>query len=237
MKNIFLVFGYGIPKNILKDENYNFYLKMVFNHIYNLVIQKGISSPIVICSGGKTDMFKPYQRTEAEEMIKLLKKLVKRPFLKTATQDWLFLEEKESLSTLENFINCKTLLKKKKITKANVYIFCEKTREKRVRVVGKEVFGKSFNFQVMPVDFDNSANRYIAPELIAKKERIELKHSMWALENTQNLKKHHKLFKEKIDYLRKAGPGAHTESVKKWWEEKLKEIDAVTRNKYSNHSE
>jgi hypothetical protein len=37
MKNIFLILGHGIPKNILKDENCNFYLKMVFNKIYDVV--------------------------------------------------------------------------------------------------------------------------------------------------------------------------------------------------------
>lgn len=91
MKNIFLVFGYGIPKDILKDENYNFYLKMVFNQIYNLVIEKNIDNPVIICSGGKTDMYKPYKRTESTEMTKLFKSIAKRPFLKQVTKDWLFI--------------------------------------------------------------------------------------------------------------------------------------------------
>ncbi len=225
MKNVFLVFGYGIPKDIYKDENYNFYLKMVFNKIYDFVIKQSIRNPIIICSGGKTDMFKPYERTEAVEMIKLLKKLSERPFLKTITKDWLFLPEKKSLSTLENFISCKTLLKNKKINKANLYIFCEQTREKRIKTVGKKIFNKNYNFQVVPIDFDVSSNRYIDPEFLAKKERVELKHSLWALESTENFKKHHELFQEKIDYLRKAGPDVHVEAVKEWWEKKLKEIE------------
>lgn len=225
MKNVFLVFGYGIPKDIHKDENYNFYLKMVFNKIYDFVIKQNIKNPIIICSGGKTDMFKPYRRTEAEEMIKLLKMLAKRRFLKTVTKDWLFLPEKKSLSTLENFINCKELLKGKKINKANLYIFCEQTREKRIKTVGKKIFDKNYNFQVVPIDFDVSSNRYIDPEFLAKKERVELNHSLWALESTENLKKHHELFQEKIDYLRKAGSDVHVEAVKEWWEKKLKEIE------------
>jgi len=225
MNDVFLVFGYGIPKDILKDENYNFYLKMVFNKIYDLVTKKDIKKPIIICSGGKTDMFKPYKRTEAEEMIKLLKKLAKRPFLKIATQDWLFISEKKSLSTLENFLNCKAVLKKRKIQKANLYIFCEQTREKRIKMVGKKVLGKNYNFQVVPIDFDVSPNRYIDLEFLTKKEQAELKHSMWALKNPENLKKHHGLFREKINYLRKAGPEIHVDAIKKWWIKELKKIE------------
>jgi len=82
MNNIFLIFGYGIPKNILKNENYNFYLKMVFNRIYDIIVKTKVRKPLVICSGGKTDIFKPYNRTEAEEIIKFLKKLRNKPFLK-----------------------------------------------------------------------------------------------------------------------------------------------------------
>lgn len=94
MNNIFLVFGYGVPKNILKDENYNFYLKIVFNKIYDLVVKNKIYKPITICCGGETDMFKPYKRTEADEMIKLFKTLIEeRPFLKSTTKSWLLFQK------------------------------------------------------------------------------------------------------------------------------------------------
>ena len=75
MKNIFLILGYGIPKNISKDGNYNFYLKIVFNRIFEITIKKCLIEPLVILSGGKTDCFSPYARTEAEEMTKLFNKL------------------------------------------------------------------------------------------------------------------------------------------------------------------
>ncbi len=224
MKNIFLVLGYGIPKNILKDENYSFYLKIVFNKIYDLVTKKSIKAPFIICSGGKTDMFKPYKRTEAGEMVRLLKKLGNKSFLKHLTKDWLFVLEKKSFSTLENLLNCLGILKNKRIQKANLYIFCEQTRENRVKVVGKKIFNRNYNFQVIPVDFDVSSNRYINPVFLQEKEKIELKNSLWALESPGNLKKHHKLYKERIDYLRKAGPSIHKEALKKWWEEKLKTL-------------
>ena len=224
MNDVFLIFGYGIPRNILKDENYNFYLKMVFNKIYDFVVKKGIENPTIVCSGGKTDMFKPYKRTEAEEMIRLLKSLSKRPFLREATRNWLFIPEKKSLSTLENFLNCLQQIKKRKIKKANFYIFCEQTREKRIKVLAKKMLDKNYNFLVAPIDFDVSTNRYLSPDFIAKKEKVELKHALWALQSPENLKKYHEVFAEKINYLRKAGPNVHVEAVKEWWEQKLKEL-------------
>jgi len=225
MKNIFLVFGYGIPKNILKDENYNFYLKMVFNQIYELVIKNGINDPIIICSGGKTDMYKPYKRTEGAEMVKLIKSIAKRPFLKQVTKDWLFIPEKTSLSTLENFLNCKAILKKRGIQNTNLSIFCEKTRERRIKRLAKETVDKDYNFQVLPIDFDVSENRYLDPKFIEKKEKLVLKHDLWALQSPENLKKYHKLFEEKFEFLRKAGPNAHTRAVREWWEKKINELE------------
>lgn len=44
--SIFLILGHGVPKDILKDENYNLYLKSVFNKIYDLKIQNKITNPI-----------------------------------------------------------------------------------------------------------------------------------------------------------------------------------------------
>jgi len=225
MNDIFLVFGYGVPKNILKDENYNFYLKMVFNKIYSLVVKNKTEKPIIIACGGETDMLKPYKRTEADEMIKLFSAFIKeRPFLKSMTKNWLFIPENKSLSTLENLFNSKKIVEKQRIKKANFFIFCEQTREKRIKVLAKKILDKNYNFLVVPIDFDVSANRYLSPEFLDKKEKVELEHSLWALQNPKNLKKHHEVFVEKIEYLRKAGPKVHIEAVKKWWEQKLKEL-------------
>jgi hypothetical protein len=225
MNEIFLVFGYGIPKDILKDENYNFYLKHVFNWIYRFVIKNKISKPIIITSGGDTDMRKPYKRTEADEMIKLFSAFIgKRQFLKAITKNWLFIPENKSISTLENLLNSKNIIAKRKIKNPIFFIFCEQTREKRIKVLAKKILN-NYNFQVIPIDFDVSANRYLSAEFLAKKEKAELRHSLWALQSPQNLKKHHKVFVDKINYLRNAGPEVHIETVKKWWEQKLKELE------------
>lgn len=226
MNDVFLVFGYGVPKNILKDENYNFYLKMVFNKIYSFVVKNKTDKPIIITCGGETDMLKPYKRTEADEMIKLFSVFIKeRPFLKPMTKNWLFIAENKSLSTLENLLNSNKIIQKRKVKKANFFIFCEQTREKRIKVLAKKILDKNYNFLVVvPIDFDVSANRYLPIEYLAKKESTELKHSLWALKSPENIKKHHEVFVEKIEYLRKAGPKVHIEAVKKWWEQKLKEL-------------
>ena len=230
MRNVFLILGYGIPKNILKDENYNFYLKTVFNKIYDLVTKNKAKSPVIICSGGRTDMFKPYKRSEAGEMVKLLEKLSKRLSLKEITKDWSFVLGKNPLSTLENLLNCQKIIQKRKIRKSNLYIFCEQTREKRIKILAKKILNKNHNFKVIPIDFDISSNRYISLEFLAKKEKAELNHSLWALQNPENLKKHHKLFKERITFLRKAGPKVHTKAVKEWWKKKLKELETKSPN-------
>ncbi|MFH0929992.1 MAG: ElyC/SanA/YdcF family protein [Candidatus Moraniibacteriota bacterium] len=227
MNNVFIVFGYGVPKNILKDEKYNFYLKIVFNKIYSTVLKNDISRPIIIFCGGNTDGFKPYKRTEADEMIKFFSKLIKdSPSLKSITKNWTLISENKSLSTLENLINSKKILSKSNIKKANIFIFCEQTRENRIKALARKIFDKNYNLQIEPIDFDVSANRYLPTEYLAKKENAELKHSLWALKSQENLKKHHKMFEEKFEYFRKAGPKTHADTIKKWWDQKLKELNS-----------
>lgn len=223
MNNIFLIFGYGVPKDIFKDENYNFYLKMAFNKIYDLTVKKQITNPVIICSGGMTDCFKPCKRSEAEEMVKFLKKISNKPFLKKITKDWTFIPEKKSLSSLENFLNCLQIVEKKNIKAANFYLFCEKTREKRIKTLAKKML-KNYKFEILPIDFDVSQNRYLDPEFLKKKEKTELKHSLRALKSPQNLKKHHEMFEEKIKYFRKKDIIKNPDVIRKWWENKISSI-------------
>jgi len=83
---------------------------------------------------------------------------------------------------------------------------------------------KKYNPIVIPVDFDTSANRYLDPKFLTKKERLVLKYDLWALKNSTNLKKYHKIFEDKLKFLRKAGPEAHTEAVKEWWEQGINKL-------------
>lgn len=219
MNHIFIVFGYGVPRDILKDENYDFYLKTVFNKIYGYCAKSHVANPLIILSGGSTDCFRPYQRTEAGEMAKFFSTFIKgRPFLKRITKKWVFIKEPESLSTLENLINSRKIILKRKITKATCFVFCEQTREQRVSIVAKKVFSRSFHLQVVPIDFDVSADRYLPPTYLARKEAGEINYSAWALRSPANLKKHHAFFEEKIRYFRKAGPKRQQQVAKEWWD-------------------
>ncbi|MFA6551340.1 MAG: hypothetical protein WCV41_02300 [Patescibacteria group bacterium] len=228
MKNIFLVLGYGIPKNIIKDENYNFYLKTVFNVIYDDASRHNFFDPLIIFSGGKTNLRKPYQKTEGEEMLKLFLSLLKnKSYLKKITEKWQLIAEKNALSTLENILNCKKIVAGKKFNEANVNIFFEQTRKIKVEKLAKKVFGNKYKIKIQPIDFDNSKNRYLDYEFVQKKETAELKHAFWALENKNNLKKYHALHLRKINYLRKYPDNSNM--IKDWWD---KEITEINQNNY-----
>jgi hypothetical protein len=229
MPHTFLIFGYGIPKDILKDETYSRYLVPVFNHIYTTVTEQHITDPLIITCGGKTEMKKPYTRSEAGEMIRFFKHLITtHPHLKPITKHWKWLAEGTSLSTLENILNSKKMLDKRGLTQTHITIYCETTRAKRVQTVAKKVFGRGQPIRVVPIDFDLSEHRYLGAEYIHKKETRETRHSLWALKSPENLKKHHELFQKKFDYLRKRGTKAHAKAVKEWWDTALRDIQKTS---------
>lgn len=220
MKKCFLVLGYGVPKNILKDENYNFYLKMVFNKIYNEVLEKNVSKPVIIFSGGKTDCFKPYKRNESDEMIKLFKVLKNRQVVKSKTNDWQMVVERTSLSTLENFLESLKLIKK--LNEVNITVFCEYTRKKRIQRLIKRVFDKKYKVSINSIDFDVSQNRYLGRDFIEKREKGALKEELKALQNKKSLEEYHQQNLEKINFLRNKSPKNHVKDLKEYWRLKLK---------------
>lgn len=222
---IFLILGYGVPKDMSKDDNYNTYLKTALNKIYDLAIVNQAERPTIILSGGHTDMYKPFKRTEAGEMLKFIKNHISKSTLKNIAKHWQFITEAKSISSLENLINTKEILESKRITDKTLYIFCEQTREKRIKKLAGKIFGKIFKISIIPIDFDISSNRYIDPKLITKKEKVELKNALWALESQENFKKLHQLYLDRLVFLRSAGPGIHDLAVKKWWEERLRSLD------------
>ncbi|MFA6447451.1 MAG: hypothetical protein WCW31_04335 [Patescibacteria group bacterium] len=221
MKQHFLVLGYGIPKNILEDENYNFYLKLVFNHIFHWCTTHDQWDPVIIFSGGKTDMFKPFRRTEAREMIKLFATLTKRPTVKARVKEWSLVPEMRSFSTLDNLLYAADIYSSQQQDEAKIIIFGEQTRYKRIQLLAKKIFDE---VKVIPIDFDQTANRYLDPAFIKHKESEVMKFDLWALEDPSNLKEHRALFKKKFAFLRKAGPTKHVDAVKQWWEQELREL-------------
>lgn len=222
MKNIFLIFGYGVSDDITKDERYVVYLTSALNKIYEISSNDKVA-PIIICSGGVTDMTPPYKRNEANGMIDFFTWLIKeRQYLKPILKKWIFIPEKKSLSTLENIIFCKNIIEERKIDNGNVYVFCEYTRRKRVQILTKKVFPKNYAVRVIPVDFDLSPRRYLDPGFLEEKENTEIDHSLWALKSMGNFKKHHEAFEEKMKILREHKGEQQMDVLKKYWSEKLK---------------
>ncbi len=167
MKQCFLVLGYGIPKDIRDDKNYGCYLGLVFNAVFDWCTTHHRWNPVIIFSGGKTDMFKPYHRTEAREMIRLFTSLTHRSAVKERVQKWSLIPETRALSTLDNLLYTADLCSSRKLDQRNVIVFCEQTRQRRISSLAKKVFGKA---KVIPLDFDQSSNRYLEPTFIRQKE-------------------------------------------------------------------
>jgi uncharacterized phage-like protein YoqJ len=222
MQEFVLINGYGVPKDIFKDDSYRTYLNHLFNVVYESSVREGLE-PVIIFSGGKTDMFKPYQRTEAGEMAKYFKALAKRPFVAKVTKTWKYELESRALSSLENMLFARELLKKKYPRIKSGTIAFEQTRAQRIQAVAKEIFNKSDELTFLPIEFDISVNRYDL-ELVDKKEKYALKMDLWSLESTKNLKMHHDVFADKIKTLRQAGPVHHQEAVQEWWKKSLQRV-------------
>lgn len=204
--DLFLVFGYGIPKDIFQDDNYKTYLGITFNTIFDQV-QKTRRDAYIIFSGGKTAMAEPYTRSEAGEMKKYFEFLLERPFLNEYAKRVHLLTEEESYSTLENILFTKKITENKDINPENIHIFIEKNRKRRVEVLAKKIFERPA--KVHAIDFDKNEARYMDPAKIRQKENMELIKALWALEKPENMQKYHELFKERINLLRKADPKDH----------------------------
>lgn len=221
----YLVLGYGIPKKLEVDANYRTYLGIVFNTIFS---QSQISKELatMIFCGGLTDMFKPYKRTEAQEMLRLFRLFADRSVCRDVTKSWQYVLEKKSLSTLENLVYAKQILDGKKLNATSLTIFCEATREKRIKRLAKKIFG---NANVVAIDFDLSENRYLDPAFIEKRERATVELDDWAMKNPENMKEFRKLFLEKFAFLRKAGPGNHQVALREWWHKRLDALNSTPR--------
>ncbi len=225
MRSFYLINGYGVPKDIFKDDSYRTYLNQIFNVIYDASVFHQVE-PVIIFSGGKTDMFKPYRRTEAGEMAKYFKFLAGRPFVKAVTKTWKYELEDRALSSLENILFARELLTKKYPKVKTGTIIFEATRTKRIQTVAKKVLKKFSSLKFLPLEFDVSVARY-DHALVTKKETYALEIDLWSLKSAHNLKVHHEIFVEKIHTLRQAGPLHHQEAVQDWWRQTLLKLELI----------
>lgn len=159
-------------------------------------------------------------------MKKYFSMLMKRPEVRRVTKSWRLIEEKKSLSTLENFLNVEDILKELPITKGELTIFHEWRRRQRVRRTARLVL-KGFQARCNAVDFDVSANRYIPNTLFRKKELKSYQLDLWVLENLKDrIKTYHRVYTRKMAFLRRAGGQNHVEALKAWWEKELGKLKA-----------
>ncbi len=97
-----LIPGYGIPEDIFKDCNYNTYLTGCFNRLFD---EYRGAEGVIVFSGGCTDCYSPYKRTEAREMKKWFEKQMKHIRQAAGVRlQWRMKTENRSLSTLENVL-------------------------------------------------------------------------------------------------------------------------------------
>lgn len=213
---LFIILGYGIPKDILQDGNYSRYLNFVFNQIFDRAVGQKAT---IIFTGGLVDCFQPYQRIEALELKHFFEKKCQSVGMSKQLRQWRLLAEKKSLSTLENLLFSKKLINDYRLKNLEVLIFCEWTRKSRVYRLAQKIFGKKC--LVSAIDFDTSANRYLDPKFLQQKEKKAWKYDLWSLRSVVNLKKHHILHQQRIKYLRQAKNADHVQAVQQWWSEAL----------------
>jgi len=208
MRSVYIIPGYGVPKDITRDFNMQLYLRAIFNQIYDAHCHGG-NPPLIITTGGKTDMWPPYRRTEAVVMMGALRLFASRQAVAKQTARWTWKAEPLAISTLENAVFTKRLLQ----PTDRVTVFCEQTRAKRLRFLYRRVFG-SLRFRLQPIDFDVSTNRYtpVSPALERKFQQL----NAWALRSPRNLAEHHRFYAERLRFLRRYGATRHVEAVREW---------------------
>lgn len=213
----YLILGYGVPDDIKTDLNYQRYLGLAFNAMF----QRSANAPAtIVACGGRTDIHKPYKRSEASEIAKIIRVWSKRSEIRSATAAWAFLKEERSLSTVENLLYAYGLLQRKHIKQDRIVIFCEHTRRARVRSFASKIFAGA-TIEVIAIDFDLSSNRYLDASFIKVKERKTAVVENWALQSPKNLREYRRALQDRLVRFRKAGPDKHVGEIKKWWEEQL----------------
>lgn len=216
---VFLILGYGIPKQPKTDLNLSLYLRSAFNTIWQSA--RGQTATIIF-SGGATDMQAPYRRREATVLHEQFAALTKRASVKKETQNWICREEPKALSSLDNLVFTAELLKRKKVPVESLTIFCEYTRRVRILRVAKKIF-RSTKIVVIPLDFDQSENRYLDPAFLEKKESIALNIDLRALKNPKDYATHQSLHRERIKKFREGKH--HVKDIQKWWKESWELFD------------
>jgi hypothetical protein len=210
MKHVYAIPGTGVPKNIRTDLNYQLLLRQAFNRIFDDTTKRKIVDPVIIFSGGQTDCWPPYKRSEAAEMAKLFKTLMAGSAVRKYTRQWRLRLEDRSLSSLENHLFVKRLVGSRP---ADITWFAEITRVGRHTLLGRRIFGR--RFRTVGIDYDVSANRYRLG-MIDEREKMHRAYDLWALRSPANQRAHHHYYVERRIFLRSFSPSQHVEAVHQW---------------------
>lgn len=166
---VVVINGYGVPEDFRTDCSYHAYLVQVVNWLWERHRTHAIT---VVPCGGKTDMRRPYRRTEAGEMTRWL-----RPRIVTLglAPRWRVAPVATELTALENM-----LAAAKRYRADPIVYFCEWTRLKKMRALAKRILGARAT--VIGIEFDGSPPRYDRDSRRAL-EREDLRYSLAALED------------------------------------------------------
>jgi hypothetical protein len=189
-----LVCGYGIPEDIMTDKNYFSYLTQVFNFLFDRFADTEGS---VFLSGGPTDCFPPFKRTEARETKRWLVEKIKSAEKEIGQKiPWKIILDNKALSTLENLVNFKPF------AKGRVIIFAEKTRTDRIKKLAKIIFKNQA--KCVFFDFDGSFARY-HKEAIRIREKNALIVHLAAVRDRGKIKDIRQAVQRKLSLMRKHG--------------------------------
>lgn len=223
MYQIFIILGYGVPKNIFKDQNYFNYLSRCFNYIYQKTVDYPDKKQILFFTGGNTDCFKPYKRKEAFEIKKRFFDFTKNNNkLKRLSKKWQVILESKALSTIENIWFARQNLNGH-LKGSEIFIFTEFTRKDKVNKMAKLCFKDKQikKIQIIAVDFDVSANRYLDKAIIVKKEKLGYEQAKEVIKDKDKYKIYRKHLEDKIKLLRKTSINNRDKALQKWWQENL----------------
>lgn len=211
-----LIPGYGVPKDILTDKNYATYLAPCFNMLFDTFRD---TQGTIVVSGGRTDVFPPYRRTEAGEMKRwLVAQIALARKASGMRLPWKIALDTRALTSVENVINFKPFVSRD----ATTIIFGDKTRMARLKKFFRAVAPRH-PFTAVPIDFDMSTNRYRLDHL-EKRESTDLKFGLEAITNPKVRNIRREFAQKKLKMMREIGPGSH---------EQLPEILEKLKNEFA----
>lgn len=128
--------------------------------------------------------------------------------------------ESFSLSSLDNLLYSNEILKRfAEVEKISIY--CEQTRENRTKATAQKIF--SVPIEVVPMGLYTEEQQLKDGSLMAEKEDVALKLSLWALESSDNLAKLRQYYEKKFEILRNTPPDGRETALKELWRRSIEQ--------------